>query len=74
MLPEFDSPGHAKAMCAGAPPGVCMPNCTASANWPLRLSDASFAFLEQARARTFQNVPPIAPLPSPLGTSPHLSS
>ena len=46
VLPEFDSPGHAKSMCAGAPPGVCMRNCSASANWPLRLSDATFAFLE----------------------------
>ena len=45
ILPEFDSPGHSKGLCAGAPEGVCMYNCTLNSNWPLRPVERTFEFL-----------------------------
>ena len=47
MLPELDTPGHSKGMCAGAPDGVCMANCTANANWPLRPLARTHAWLTE---------------------------
>lgn len=45
VMPEFDTPSHSKGMCSGAPHGVCMRSCVKS-NYPLRLGDETFQFLE----------------------------
>ena len=47
VLPEFDSPGHSKAMCAGGPTGICMKNCSVNSNWPLRPLEHTFEFLAE---------------------------
>ena len=56
VLPEFDSPAHSRAMCAGVPDvpdesqGICMYDCPTSNNYPLRPFDATFDFLKEFRS------------------------
>jgi len=51
VLPEFDSIGHSRSMCRGAPEGVCMASCDMSDddtvdNVPLRPGSKTLAFLD----------------------------
>ncbi|KAH8061626.1 N-acetyl-beta-D-galactosaminidase [Aureococcus anophagefferens] len=44
VLPEFDTPGHSKSMCRGAPDDVCMETCSTD-NWPLRPLNRTLEYL-----------------------------
>ncbi|KAH8043878.1 N-acetyl-beta-D-galactosaminidase [Aureococcus anophagefferens] len=43
VLPEFDTPGHSKSMCRGAPDDACM--ACSTDNWPLRPLNRTLEYL-----------------------------
>lgn len=60
VLPEFDSPGHSKSMCRGAPEDVCMSTCSTD-NWPLRPVNRTLEFLDDLYHENYGGDDPLFP-------------